>query len=157
MADASVPVVDLSLKAVLKDSTDQMMNLVENRVATFDRWPLRGSSACSPRRMAEAGFYHCPTETDPDLARCYVCYEELGDWEPGDDPFQEHSRSVDCAFVALGMKEEKDITVREFLHLETDRQKNRISKLKRLLAADREELLRKTKLELNKQKRKFRR
>ncbi|KAH6921192.1 hypothetical protein HPB50_027819 [Hyalomma asiaticum] len=157
MVDASAPFVDLSLKAVLKEGTDHLMNLVENRVTTFHRWPLRGSSTCTPERMAAAGFYHTPTTTDPDLARCYVCYKELGEWEAGDDPFKEHSRSVDCAFVSLGMKEEKDITVREFLHLEKERQKNRILKLKRLLEAETEQLFRKAKLELNKLKRKFRR
>ncbi|KAH6920378.1 hypothetical protein HPB50_028634 [Hyalomma asiaticum] len=157
MADASGPFVDLSLKVVLKEGTDHMMNLIENRVATFDRWPLRGRSVCTPQRMAEAGFYHCPTKTDPDLARCYVCYKELREWKRGDDPFIEHSRSVDCAFVAFGMKKDKDITVREFLHIEKERQKNRMRKLKRLLEAETEQLFRKAKLELNKLKRKFRR
>ncbi|KAH6921193.1 hypothetical protein HPB50_027820 [Hyalomma asiaticum] len=144
MADASAPFVDLSLKAVLEDGTDHMMNLLENRIATFDCWPLRGSSVCSPRRMAEAGFYYCPTETDPDLARCYVCFKELVEWEPGDDPFQEHACYTDCPFVALGMKKEKDITLREFIYLERERLMNRVNKLARLLAAEVEELIWKT-------------
>ena len=38
-------------------------------------------------QMAEAGFYHTPSENEPDLVTCYVCYKEMDGWEPTDDPW----------------------------------------------------------------------
>lgn len=43
-------------------------------------------SLSSPLQMAEAGFIHCPTENEPDLAQCFFCFKELEGWEPDDDP-----------------------------------------------------------------------
>ena len=40
-------------------------------------------------QMAVAGFYHCPTKYEPDLAKCYVCLKELDGWEPTDNPWYE--------------------------------------------------------------------
>ena len=37
--------------------------------------------------MAEAGFYHTPSENEPDLVTCYVCCKEMDGWEPTDDPW----------------------------------------------------------------------
>ncbi len=37
-------------------------------------------------QMAEAGFYHCPTDQEPDLVKCFFCLKELDGWEPEDDP-----------------------------------------------------------------------
>lgn len=37
-------------------------------------------------QMADAGFIHCPTENEPDLAQCFFCFKELEGWEPDDDP-----------------------------------------------------------------------
>uniref|UniRef100_A0A131YLX1 Baculoviral IAP repeat-containing protein 5 n=1 Tax=Rhipicephalus appendiculatus TaxID=34631 RepID=A0A131YLX1_RHIAP len=129
MAERSENSPDLSRKAVLEAETDKHMNLVENRLASFERWPfIGGDCRCTPERMSEAGFYHCPTEEDPDLARCYVCFMELHCWEPGDDPFKEHLCSPDCAFVRMSKKAE-DLTVRDFLELEKARAKNRAHKL----------------------------
>jgi Inhibitor of Apoptosis domain len=38
-------------------------------------------------QMAAAGFFHCPTDQEPDLVRCFVCHKELDGWEPTDDPW----------------------------------------------------------------------
>ena len=38
-------------------------------------------------QMAQAGFYHCPTDNEPDVAICFVCQKELDGWEPEDDPW----------------------------------------------------------------------
>ena len=63
---------------------------VRNRLATFKNWPFseEEGSDCTPARcgrgslnkfkrhlfrMAEAGFYACGGENEPDLARCYFC------------------------------------------------------------------------------------
>lgn len=40
----------------------------------------------SALQMAAAGFIHCPTENEPDLAQCFFCFKELEGWEPDDDP-----------------------------------------------------------------------
>lgn len=41
---------------------------------------------CCRFQMAEAGFVHCPTENEPDLAQCFFCFKELEGWEPDDNP-----------------------------------------------------------------------
>lgn len=48
--------------------------------------PRQRLSLSSPLQMAEAGFIHCPTENEPDLAQCFFCFKELEGWEPDDDP-----------------------------------------------------------------------
>ena len=45
-----------------------------------------GPELSSPLQMAAAGFIHCPTENEPDLAQCFFCFKELEGWEPDDDP-----------------------------------------------------------------------
>uniref|UniRef100_L7LZH2 Putative baculoviral iap repeat-containing protein 5 n=1 Tax=Rhipicephalus pulchellus TaxID=72859 RepID=L7LZH2_RHIPC len=155
MVKTSKPSVDLSTKAVLLAATDEKMTLYENRLASFENWPLTGDCMCTPARMAAAGFYHCPTENEPDLARCYVCFKELDGWEPSDDPAKEHSRSVNCAFLRLGKKSE-DMTVLDILGLEKARAKNRASKFNELFVCETEEAMRKVKYELDKVRRKKR-
>ncbi|KAH6941228.1 hypothetical protein HPB50_015118 [Hyalomma asiaticum] len=150
MANTSTPSAHLSLRSVLEESTDGNMNLVENRLATFEHWPLTGECVCTPPRMAEAGFYHCPTESQPDLARCYVCFKELHGWQPSDDPFEEHSRYADCAFVSRGMKKGDEMTLHEFTCIEKERDKNRVRMLKELRMSLLEEDLQSHKRELEK-------
>lgn len=40
-------------------------------------------------QMAMAGFVHCPSENEPDVACCFFCLLELEGWEPDDDPWWE--------------------------------------------------------------------
>lgn len=49
-------------------------------------WPAGTSALLSALQMAAAGFIHCPTENEPDLAQCFFCFKELEGWEPDDDP-----------------------------------------------------------------------
>ena len=51
--------------------------------------------------MAAAGFYHCPTDTEPDLVKCFVCQKELDGWEPDDDPRQVKWESYSQRLVFL--------------------------------------------------------
>lgn len=37
-------------------------------------------------QMADAGFYHCGNDKEPDYVQCFVCQKELDGWEPNDDP-----------------------------------------------------------------------
>nr|CAD7462278.1 unnamed protein product [Timema tahoe] len=76
----------------------------EARLKTFGNWPYSNDTACSPEKMAEAGFYACGSTEDPDEARCFVCMKQLDGWEETDDPckfqltvifcFPSHFRSI---------------------------------------------------------------
>ena len=54
----------------------EMLNL-EARIKTFKNWPFDGDCSCTPEKMAEAGFYFCGGNNEPDLVRCYFCRKEL--------------------------------------------------------------------------------
>nr|XP_060620357.1 baculoviral IAP repeat-containing protein 5 [Anolis sagrei ordinatus] len=98
--------------------------LKEHRVATFVDWPFVSDCACTPMRMAEAGFIHTPSENAPDVVQCFVCFKELEGWEPEDDPMEEHrSHSPNCAFLAL-QKDIADLTIQETLKLSKERMVN---------------------------------
>ncbi|MBN3319243.1 BI51B protein, partial [Atractosteus spatula] len=62
------------------------MYRLERRLETFKDWPFREDCKCTPERMALAGFVHCPSESEPDVACCFFCLKELEGWEPDDDP-----------------------------------------------------------------------
>ncbi|GFS88716.1 baculoviral IAP repeat-containing protein 5 [Nephila pilipes] len=101
------------------------------RLNSFKNWPFGEKSACSASKMAEAGFFHCPTEQEPDLVQCYVCFKELDGWEASDEPWTEHfSHSKICLFAQL-RKPQKDLTVAEIFKIESERKKN---KTKRVIA-----------------------
>ncbi|XP_077551624.1 guanylate cyclase 32E-like, partial [Haemaphysalis longicornis] len=146
--------VDLTLNTVLRHRTDLDMDLQENRLASFAQWPLTGNIKCTPEKMAEAGFYHCPTENEPDLARCYVCFKEMFRWEPDDDPVEQHSRSTGsalvqhCAFVQLG-KKERDMTRLDYMTLQFERAMNRPRKLYEVREAEIQRQLREARHELD--------
>ncbi|XP_027520339.1 baculoviral IAP repeat-containing protein 5 [Corapipo altera] len=92
--------------------------LVSSRVATFRNWPFTEGCACTPERMAAAGFVHCPSENSPDVAQCFFCLKELEGWEPDDDPLEEHKKhSPGCGFLSLP-KEPANLTLQEFLKLD---------------------------------------
>ncbi|XP_006097988.1 baculoviral IAP repeat-containing protein 5-like [Myotis lucifugus] len=102
--------------------------LQDHRLSTFKHWPFQEGCACTPERMAAAGFVYCPTENEPDLVECFFCFKELEGWEPGDDPAAEHRKhSPGCAFLSL-TKRVEELSVGEFLELDKDRAKNRIMK-----------------------------
>uniref|UniRef100_UPI00398F73BB baculoviral IAP repeat-containing protein 5-like n=1 Tax=Pristiophorus japonicus TaxID=55135 RepID=UPI00398F73BB len=95
----------------------------ENRLATFTNWPFTENCRCTPENMAKAGFLHCPTENEPDIATCFFCLKELESWEPEDEPWMEHqNHSPACAFLALKC-DVFDLTVEEFYKLEMERLK----------------------------------
>lgn len=61
--------------------------------------------------MAEAGFYSCGIEKEPDSAACFMCDKHLDNWEATDDPFNEHKRHApQCAFIGFG-RPESELTV----------------------------------------------
>ncbi|XP_075054103.1 baculoviral IAP repeat-containing protein 5.1-like [Mixophyes fleayi] len=94
------------------------------RLSTFTDWPFMENCKCTPETMAKAGFVHCPTENEPDVACCFFCLKELEGWEPDDDPWAEHSkRSATCGFLCLS-KNIDDMTMEELLRLEVHRIKS---------------------------------
>ncbi|XP_062979277.1 baculoviral IAP repeat-containing protein 5 [Elgaria multicarinata webbii] len=114
--------------AVVQVPPELELYLQEHRVATFSQWPFMSDCSCTPDRMAEAGFIHCPSENAPDVAQCFICFKELEGWEPDDDPMEEHRRhSPNCAFLLL-QKEVSQLTVQEFMKLSKERTINRIKK-----------------------------
>nr|QOI12310.1 baculoviral IAP repeat containing 5 isoform 5 transcript variant 6 [Homo sapiens] len=76
--------------------------LKDHRISTFKNWPFLEGCACTPERMAEAGFIHCPTENEPDLAQCFFCFKELEGWEPDDDPIGPGTVAYACNTSTLG-------------------------------------------------------
>ena len=74
---------------------------------------------CTPEKMAEAGFYHVGSDSEPDLVRCYYCRRELDGWEPEDVPWNEHKRR-ECPFISKG-KLPHNLTVEDAFNLEAER------------------------------------
>ncbi|XP_066472480.1 baculoviral IAP repeat-containing protein 5 [Tiliqua scincoides] len=118
---------------VVSDSGSQLpqglqLFLTEHRLATFSQWPFVSDCVCTPERMAEAGFIHCPTENAPDVAQCFFCFKELEGWEPDDDPMEEHRKhSPNCVFLAL-QKDVSDLMLQDIMRLLKEKMKNLIKK-----------------------------
>ncbi|XP_075706236.1 baculoviral IAP repeat-containing protein 5.1-like [Rhinoderma darwinii] len=99
----------------------QIMYDYDQRLSTFTDWPFTENCKCTPENMAKAGFVHCPTENEPDVACCFFCLKELEGWEPDDEPLAEHAkRSATCGFLSLN-KNIDELTMEEFLRLEVFR------------------------------------
>nr|BBC70780.1 polyprotein [Enterovirus G] len=59
----------------------------ETRLKSFSNWPHHVHLA--PKRMASAGFYYTGVK---DQVKCFCCEGKLVDWEPSDDPWEEHAK-----------------------------------------------------------------
>ncbi|XP_037101733.1 baculoviral IAP repeat-containing protein 5b [Syngnathus acus] len=100
-----------------------VMYSFESREESFANWPFREDCNCTPEKMAKAGFVHCPGDNEPDVVCCFFCLIELEGWEPDDEPWNEHSkRSPKCAFLNL-KKDQRELTLAEMFHLESERVK----------------------------------
>ncbi|KAK5863548.1 hypothetical protein PBY51_000572 [Eleginops maclovinus] len=110
-------------------STFQSMHLLDLRKQSFVDWPFRDECKCTPDKMANAGFVHCPSENEPDVACCFYCLIELEGWEPDDDPWSEHlKRSPDCGFLT-NINDFTEMTVVDFCRMEKARLKIFIKKI----------------------------
>ncbi|KAK3092050.1 hypothetical protein FSP39_024719, partial [Pinctada imbricata] len=77
-------------------------------------------------QLAKAGFYHIPTENEPDAVRCFYCFKELDGWEPDDEPMKEHKQhSPHCKFLTLETPVE-EMTNQQLLRFEMQRKKNKL-------------------------------
>ncbi|XP_004070493.2 baculoviral IAP repeat-containing protein 5.1-A isoform X1 [Oryzias latipes] len=110
-------------------STHEKMYCQDLREQSFADWPFREECNCTPEKMAKAGFVHCPSQNEPDVACCFFCLIELEGWEPDDDPWTEHAkRSPNCGFLSM-KKIFNELTVSEFFILEKERLKVFIRKV----------------------------
>ena len=60
----------------------------ETRKNTYKNWPLNVNSINS---FVKAGFYYIE-EANNDLVKCFYCDGGIKNWDPIDDPFDEHAR-----------------------------------------------------------------
>ncbi|XP_023559536.1 baculoviral IAP repeat-containing protein 1 isoform X2 [Octodon degus] len=60
----------------------------EARLKSFGDWPFY-VQAVSPQLLAASGFFFTGKR---DTVQCFSCGGCLGDWEEGDDPWQEHAK-----------------------------------------------------------------
>ncbi|XP_026291412.1 baculoviral IAP repeat-containing protein 7 isoform X3 [Frankliniella occidentalis] len=66
----------------------------KERLESFAGFP---SNAMDVRQLAAAGFWFTKSE---DIVRCAFCNVEVGRWEEGDDPIEEHKKwSKNCSFL----------------------------------------------------------
>lgn len=78
----------------------QLMYAESTRRQTFAHWPHMDYKWALPKQMAQAGFYHQPSNTGDDRAMCFTCNVCLVCWEKTDEPWSEHERhSPTCPFV----------------------------------------------------------
>jgi hypothetical protein len=76
------------------------MDSEADRLATFKprAWPH--GARITRERLAAAGFFASPTPAAPDRVVCFACHNTLSEWQPDDDPWEEHCRHYpDCPFV----------------------------------------------------------
>ncbi|XP_066527037.1 baculoviral IAP repeat-containing protein 7 isoform X3 [Hoplias malabaricus] len=63
------------------------MESEDSRLTTFHNWPTEAS--VQPDTLARAGFFYTGHS---DNVKCFFCDGGLRNWEPGDDPWQEHAK-----------------------------------------------------------------
>ncbi|XP_051516453.1 baculoviral IAP repeat-containing protein 7-like [Myxocyprinus asiaticus] len=63
------------------------MESEDNRLATYHNWPTGAS--VQPDTLARAGFFYTG---HGDNVKCFFCDGGLRNWEPGDEPWQEHAK-----------------------------------------------------------------
>eukprot|EP00794_Sanderia_malayensis_P009276 gene9276-10254_t len=128
MADKFTTKMAIKKKINLIPKEAMQMYKQTERLKTFADWPFKDNCLCTAVKMAEAGFYHTPSENEPDLVTCFVCYKELDGWEPTDDPWQEHkNHSSKCPFVTNG-KKPADWKVEDIINMEIKRQQFAVTK-----------------------------
>ncbi|XP_076245581.1 baculoviral IAP repeat-containing protein 8 isoform X2 [Calliopsis andreniformis] len=69
------------------------------RLRTFDTWPKFMPQ--TKQRLADAGFYYTGKA---DQTLCYHCGGGLKDWEPEDDPWEQHAKWFSKCFYLLMVK-----------------------------------------------------
>ncbi|XP_059383347.1 baculoviral IAP repeat-containing protein 7 [Carassius carassius] len=63
------------------------MESQDSRLSSYQNWPPGAS--VQPDALAQAGFFYTG---HGDNVKCFFCDGGLRNWEPGDDPWQEHAK-----------------------------------------------------------------
>lgn len=82
--------------SVSDDSASARLNLFResDRLRTFEKWPV---DFIDRKKLAKAGFYYT---NKGDSVTCPFCRIQVGRWDRGDDPLDEHTKhSPNCAYV----------------------------------------------------------
>ncbi|XP_048088217.1 E3 ubiquitin-protein ligase XIAP isoform X2 [Alosa alosa] len=101
--DEAAEAMEFSLRTgeVVDESTYPMaphMCAEDARIRSFGTsWPA--SAPVRSRRLAQAGLYYLG---EADRVQCFCCGGMLAGWEPGDEPWSEHSRHFPNCFFILG-------------------------------------------------------
>lgn len=68
-----------------------------DRIRTFTNWPRRVQT---PEALASVGFFR--NKEGKDEVQCFSCGIRIYDWQPDDDPLDEHLRwSKNCKFANI--------------------------------------------------------
>jgi hypothetical protein len=60
-------------------------------------------------KLAKAGFFFSPTQTNPDNVACFLCHKSLDGWEKDDDPLSEHLKhSSNCGWAIVATIDRQD-------------------------------------------------
>ncbi|XP_056625553.1 E3 ubiquitin-protein ligase XIAP [Triplophysa dalaica] len=73
------------------------MKSEEARLGTFSNWPTH--LPVQPSDLAEAGMYYRGRD---DNVQCFCCGGMLGEWQQGDNPWNEHEKFYPNCFFILG-------------------------------------------------------
>eukprot|EP00906_Rhabdomonas_costata_P008304 RCo011819 len=74
----------------------------EARFKSFRHWPHSTSKTATPRKLAQAGFYHNPNPENPDRCTCFMCGTSLVAWDVTDIPLEEHRRHArHCEYLRI--------------------------------------------------------
>lgn len=101
--DEEAEAMDFSLRTgeVVDESTYPMMPHMREEDARFrsfgSSWAV--SVPVRPKQLAQAGLYYLG---EADRVQCFCCGGMLAGWEPGDEPWSEHSRHFPNCFFILG-------------------------------------------------------
>ncbi|EFN76761.1 death-associated inhibitor of apoptosis 1 [Harpegnathos saltator] len=69
----------------------------DDRLRTFEMWPI--SIPQTKEQLAAAGFYYTG---NGDQTLCYYCGGGLKDWEPEDDPWEQHAKWFSkCCYLLM--------------------------------------------------------
>lgn len=78
----------------IKAATPNKLVYENERLATFDKWPL---DFIDKEILAKTGFYYIGKD---DNVICIFCGVEIGSWERGDNPIEEHRKfSPQCKLL----------------------------------------------------------
>ncbi|KAF0988390.1 hypothetical protein HZS_495 [Henneguya salminicola] len=91
------------LKRVEANENINMILSCDDRISSFNNWSFSSENDnLNPKKMAEFGFFHTPTEEEPDSVTCSVCLNSLSNWEQYEDPEIIHCRLCpDCPLSTL--------------------------------------------------------